>query len=95
MPQQIPSASVSTVRPDPQVSVRPAFLMSVSGCYAVVIPPVASVAGCEARFGGPLRFSPRVRLGDGAVGIVNDPRQLALAEHIHAQLFEEGSLQSA
>ena len=36
----------------------------------VGIPLVASVARCEARFGGSLRFSPGVRLVEGSVIVV-------------------------
>jgi hypothetical protein len=94
VPQPMNSALVSMVGPDPDVSVGRAGLPIPSlGYYALFIPPVASVAGCEARFGGPLRFSPGVRLGDGPVGIMNHLRQLALAENVHTQLLEEGSLQ--
>src|SRR6202034_509021 len=61
------------------------------------IPPVASVAGCEARFGGPQRFKrwrlPRWRLADLAVGVFQGPRELAGGDWSVAQLLEECGLQ--
>jgi hypothetical protein len=66
-----------------------------------VIPPVASVAGCEARFGGPQRLKgrleglplPGARLAELPTRVRHDYRELARGYRTPAQLLEERGLQ--
>src|SRR6266487_7138938 len=66
--------------------------------YSGGIPPAASVAGCEARFGGPLRFGdlhrlPARRLVDLSVGVGEHSGKLACPQGRLSDLLEERWLQ--